>query len=132
MASNIQICGDIRHTWRLMRIAGLLTDEAVLRELGSRLARMRLERNLKQTELAAKAGVAKRTLERIEAGGSAQLVNLVRVCRALGMLENFEALIPPPQISPVELMKLHGRQRKRAATAKPPASEGKWKWGDER
>ena len=41
-----------------MKIENDLTDESVLSELGARLERVRLERNLTQRELAARAGVA--------------------------------------------------------------------------
>lgn len=104
----------------------------IVRELGERLERLRLERNLTQAALAEQAGVSKRTVERIEAGGPSQLVNLVRVCRALDLLDRFESLIPEPVMSPVAQLRLQGRQRKRA-TAKPPAAPPtKWEWGDKR
>lgn len=51
-----------------MRIGKDTTDEAVLRELGRRLAQVRLGKNLTQAQLAAKAGVSKRTVERLEVG----------------------------------------------------------------
>jgi len=43
------------------------TDDSVLAELGGRLARIRLDRNLTQAQLAEQAGVSKRTIERLEA-----------------------------------------------------------------
>ena len=42
--------------------------------------------------------LSKRTVERMEAGGPAQLVSLVRVCRALGQVEHFDPLVPEPVI----------------------------------
>jgi transcriptional regulator with XRE-family HTH domain len=51
-----------------MKITKQTTDDAVLAELGTRLARIRLERNLPQGQLAKQAGVSKRTVERLEAG----------------------------------------------------------------
>jgi transcriptional regulator with XRE-family HTH domain len=117
-----------------MKIADQVPDTAVLSELGARLARLRLERNLKQADLAAQAGVSKRTLERMEAGGATQLANLVRVCRALGLVERFELLVPEPLPSPLEQLKLRGRQRKRAATPRIATAVqepvGKWQWSD--
>ncbi|MEI6304277.1 MAG: helix-turn-helix transcriptional regulator [Betaproteobacteria bacterium] len=117
-----------------MKITDQIVDALILRELGGRLARARLARNLTQARLATQAGVAKRTLERIEAGGSTDVANLLRVCRALGLVERFEALIPEPLPSPVAQLKLRGKERKRATVAKkvsalnePPA---KWTWGD--
>ncbi len=51
-----------------MKITGLLTDEAVLAELGARIAGRRVELQLTQAAVAEQAGIAKRTLERMEAG----------------------------------------------------------------
>ena len=113
-----------------MKITNKVVDAVILREIGERLARVRLERNLKQADLARQAGVSKRTLERIEAGGATQLVNLVRVCRALDLVERFEALIPEPVISPVAQLKLQGKARKRAASVADTKPAGKWQWGD--
>jgi transcriptional regulator with XRE-family HTH domain len=109
------------------------TDDAVLAELGGRLARIRLERNLTQAQLAGEAGVSKRTVERLEAGAVAtQLSVFIRVCRVLGVLDRFETLIPEPVPSPVAQLKLHGRQRRRASTVKTKKSPAKkWQWGDE-
>ena len=115
-----------------MRIDHLLTDEALLAELGERLAQIRLNRNVTQADLAEEAGVSKRTVERVEAGASTQLSNLVRVIRALGLLENFELLVPAPTPSPLQQLKLQSRERVRAS-AKPETStdSGAWEWGDE-
>jgi transcriptional regulator with XRE-family HTH domain len=117
-----------------MRISPGLSDEAILRELGSRLAAARLARNLTQAALAEEAGVSKRTVERLESGEvAARLSGLVRVCRALGLADRLEGLVPSPTISPVEQLKLAGRRRKRASgrrRVKRPAKR-KWTWGDE-
>lgn len=113
-----------------MKVSNQMADDAILCELGARLGRIRLERNLTQAGLAIEAGVSKRTVERMEAGGATQLVNLVRVCRALGLVEGFEILIPEPAQSPVAQLKLRGKERKRASSVKPPEPQGKWRWGD--
>jgi putative transcriptional regulator len=116
-----------------MKITKQATDDAVLAELGARLARIRLERNLPQGKLAKHAGVSKRTVERLEAGTVAtQLSGFIRVCRALGVLERFETLVPEPVPSPIEQLKLRGRQRQRASNTKVVKSPSKkWQWYDE-
>ena len=110
------------------------TDAALLADLGRRIARQRLAREWTQADLAREAGVGKRTLERIEAGGSAQLVNLVRLFRALDLLPVLDQLLPDPGPRPMELLKLSGKTRQRAPGRRrkqPPAGEP-WSWGDER
>jgi transcriptional regulator with XRE-family HTH domain len=101
-----------------MQITPQLSDDAILRELGARLMRERIAQNLTQADLAEQAGVAKRTVERIEAGGATQVLNLVRICRALGLTENLGALVPEPMASPLALLKSKGRERQRASVAR--------------
>jgi transcriptional regulator with XRE-family HTH domain len=116
-----------------MRIEPTLTDEAVLHELGTRIVGARLAQNLTQAALAEKAGISKRTLERLESGEVAtQLSGFVRVCRALGLVNGFEALIPESAPSPIAQLKLQGRKRRRASGKKTPPIEQtkKWTWGE--
>jgi transcriptional regulator with XRE-family HTH domain len=118
-----------------MKISSELADEAVLAELGRRLARTRLERNLTQVELGEEAGVGLATVQRLEDGQAARLSSLIRVLRVLGLLDVLELLIPEPTPSPIERLKLQGKQRQRAAhprSENAPSSEPKpWSWGDE-
>lgn len=114
-----------------MKITAQLTDDGILRELGVRLAGVRLGLNLTQAALAERAGVAKRTVERLESGEVAtQLSGFLRVCRALGLVDHFNALIPEPTPSPIAQLKLQGKTRQRASGKKaPPNHSAKWTWG---
>ncbi|MBL4810070.1 MAG: helix-turn-helix transcriptional regulator [Phycisphaerales bacterium] len=113
--------------------ANQMTDSIVLAELGQRLAQYRLKQNLTQAELANEAGVSKRTLERLEAGGSTQLTNLIRILRVLGLLNNLDSFVPPPPSSPVELLRMQGKERKRASGRSAQSKQGEkdWTWGNE-
>jgi transcriptional regulator with XRE-family HTH domain len=117
-----------------MKITSQIPDKIVIEELGDRVARMRLSKNLTQAALAEQAGVSKRTLERLESGEVAvQLSGLVRVCRALGLAENWNALIPEVGPSPMAQLKRQGRRRQRASGSRveePPAT-GNWTWSEE-
>lgn len=92
-----------------------VTDAAILATLGERVGRLRIEAGLTQAELAERAGIGKRTLERLEAGRGTELVTLIRVLRILDSLEGFESLLPARPPSPIEQLKLHGKQRQRAS-----------------
>ncbi len=105
-------------------------NEAILSELGSRIAGARLNLNLTQIELAEQAGVSKRTVERAEAGGSTQLSSFIRLCRALGLVERFDSLLPVPVPSPLEQLKLQGKRRRRASHKVSEPLPGKWTWND--
>jgi len=117
-----------------MKIENELTDQAVLEELGRRLAQARLDRNQTQDDFAKAAGVSKRTIERMEAGRSVQMSNLVRAMRALHLAQNIGALLPAAdRPRPLEQLRHKGRERKRASVPKSatavPGKAG-WTWAD--
>ena len=115
-----------------MKISLEMNDGTILRELGERLAHARLERNLTQAALAEQAGVAKRTLERLESGEvAAQLSAFLRVCRELGLLDRLDALIPEAKPGPMELLQMKGKIRRRASSRKSQEAKRNrpWTWG---
>ena len=116
-----------------MKIDRLLTDETVIRELGARLARIRLDGDLTQAALADEAGVGLRTLQRLENGTAAPQLNMfLRILRALGLIENLEQLIPEPTPSPMQMLKMRGKIRRRASGKEPQVAESKgtWTWAE--
>jgi putative transcriptional regulator len=84
-----------------------------LNELGSRVQRERIAHSLKQKELAAKAAVSVDTLSALENGRPVTTQTLARVLKALGYGEALQNLLPPPVVSPIDLQKLEGKQRRR-------------------
>ena len=112
-----------------MRFHKKATDKAVLKEIGARLERLRLNRNVIRTDLGDHAGISRNTIERVESGESIQLINLIRLCRALGILGLFEAVFPAPAISPIDQLKLQGKSRRRASKKRPDSIDI-WTWGD--
>jgi putative transcriptional regulator len=86
-----------------VRIDQNLTDEAVLSELGRRLERTRLERSLTQRELAGEAGVERKAVQRIEGGETVKLTSLIRVLRALELLDALDRLVAEPIPAQIEL-----------------------------
>ncbi len=115
-----------------MRFHRISSDEGTLEELGRRLAHHRLNINWTQATLAKEAGVSQRTLHRLERGHSIQTSNLIRVLRALRLLENLEALVPAPAASPIQQLKLHGKKRQRASSSSDaPKPKKPWSWRDD-
>ena len=96
-----------------MKINEKQSDSVILAEIGQRVARRRIDRQLTQAELAREAGVGKRTVERFENGESSQLITLIRIFRVLDLLPNLDAMVPEPGISPLDLIALKGKARKR-------------------
>ena len=124
-----------------MKITALLTDDAVLEELGARIARRRIEQQMTQAAVAEQAGIAKRTLERLEAGQSSQLVTLVRVLRVLDAAAGLDSVIPETGPRPMDLLRHKGRVRQRAPgkrtgsandeTQAKDAEGTPWRWDDD-
>lgn len=115
-----------------MGLESQMSDKAVLAEIGHRLGRRRVELGLTQADLAREAGVSKRTVERIEAGESTQMANLIRILRVLELFTSFDAAIPESGPRPMDLLKLRGKERRRASSKKRKEPGGvEWSWGDE-
>lgn len=116
-----------------MDITDNLTDEAVLQELGARIAGRRIEYNLTQAMLAEQAGVSKRTVERLEAGASTQLTSFIRILRELGLLHTLEQLLPDKRPGPMALLRGKGKlpQRVRQPAPASQPEDVEWQWGDE-
>lgn len=114
-----------------MKITGLLTDDAVLAELGARIAGRRVELQLTQAAVAEQAGIAKRTLERMEAGQASQLGTLVRVLRVLDAASGLDSLIPESVPRPMDLLKQKCKVRQRASARRAVQASAKpWRWDD--
>lgn len=108
-----------------MKINALTPEGEILQELGQRLARIRKQQRLSQTELAEEAGVGVATLRRIEAGQDSQLASWLKLLKALGMTSAIDTLLPEEFSSP--MAEARGASRKRT---KSSASTG-IVWGDE-
>ncbi|QKW83479.1 helix-turn-helix domain-containing protein [Acinetobacter sp. FDAARGOS_724] len=82
--------------------------------IGLRLKRARLNRDMTQVEVADRAWVSKRTVLKAEKG-DVRLADLIAILRALEMLDEINSFLPEPPLSPIELLKLRGKIRKRAS-----------------
>jgi len=115
-----------------MNISKLMTDEAILAEIGNRFVRYRIDHQVTQADLAEQAGVSKRTVERVEAGASVQFSTVIRILRVLDVLPGLDRMIPEPSIRPMDLLKHKGKVRQRASSSQRSGKiSKKWSWGDE-
>lgn len=111
------------------------SDVAWQRDLGARLQAHRLNQNLSQAELAAATGLARKTITNLETGHGGTLLTLIAVLRGLGLLGQLAAFVPAPGPSPIQLVKLAGKQRRRATGRRKPADTLEeppakpWTWG---
>jgi len=115
-----------------MKISTLLADDAILAEIGKRFARRRLDLQFTQANVAEQAGVAKRTVERIEAGASAQMSSMIRILRVLELFPGLDRMIPEAGPRPMDLLKRKGKVRQRASSRRrSDRSEEPWSWDDD-
>ena len=92
-----------------------LSDKAILREIGRRLKRKRLDQNLTQQSLAEIAGLNRSTISEAENGVSVSMQTLIQILRALHVLDQIDAFLPDPGLSPLQLAKMKGKERQRAS-----------------
>lgn len=97
-----------------MSIYGM-SDRAILREMGRRLNRKRLDKNVSQQELAEMAGLNRTTVSEIEQGKPFAMLTFIQILRALDALDELDSLLPDPGISPLQLAKMKGKVRRRAS-----------------
>ncbi|MGE4489916.1 MAG: helix-turn-helix domain-containing protein [Kiritimatiellales bacterium] len=109
------------------------SNEAIRQELGKRLQSERLNLNITQAALAEKAGISRRTLVGAERGEPFTVDTLLSILRALGRLSQIDLFLPEPEISPVQLSKLKGKQRRRAGGkfTYPKPRSTPWIWNEE-
>ncbi len=89
---------------------GLAATNEIAQEFGKRLRAHRLAQNVKQTELAARAGISLRTLVDFEHYGRGSLNVFLRVASALGLIESMSGLF---ELKPKSIRDMEKRSEKR-------------------
>jgi transcriptional regulator with XRE-family HTH domain len=72
--------------------------------LGERVRALRLAENLDQATVAARAGIALRTVKNLENGRGSSISTLVAVVRALGREDWIDLLAPEVAVSPLRML----------------------------
>ncbi|MBL4854396.1 MAG: helix-turn-helix transcriptional regulator [Robiginitomaculum sp.] len=110
-----------------MKIENLTPNNAILQELGTRLARIRKQQGYSQLRLANEAGIGVATLRRIEAGHDSQMETWLKLMKSLQMITAIDDLLPKNYSSPMAEALSNRRTRKKKNDA-PSGSI----WGDEK
>jgi putative transcriptional regulator len=90
------------------------TPTALCEQLGERIKRARLNQNLTQKDVAEHAGLSVKAVQSVESG-TATLLSTVAVLQALDLADQLQLLLPEPELSPRQLIKLKGKERRRAS-----------------
>ena len=112
-------------------IGALETALKLQAELGRRLAKLRLARNVTQRMLAHEAGIGLRTLRRLEAVQPTSLDTFLRVVIALDLGEGLLTAVPSYDIRPIQRVENRGRERRRARPKARSPRNDPWTWGKE-
>ena len=107
-----------------------MTDQAVAAEIGQRIEQMRLERNLTQQQLADAVGLSRVSYAKL-VSGQGKFINVIAVLRALDQLALVERLVPEIVPSPLQQLKMKGRQRQRATGSRGASKTDSDSGGDE-
>ncbi len=110
-----------------MSIYGM-SDRAILREIGHRLKRKRLEKNISQQRLAELSGLNRTTIGEAERGNPFSVLTLIQILRAINALEELDTFLPDPGISPLQLAKMKGKERRRASPQTTASNKEDFDW----
>lgn len=80
----------------------LHAPDEIVHLLAVRVRSERLRREWKQETLAERSGVSLPTIRRYERTGRTSVENLLKLCHALGRLDDFADLLKPPPASSIE------------------------------
>lgn len=92
-----------------------LSDQELLKEIGERFKRERLDRNMTVDEVSQRSGVSERTVRNVEDGSPFSMATLLALLRTYGLIGRIEALLPEQGPSPIQLADRQGEPRQRAS-----------------
>lgn len=105
-----------------------MSDPAIIKELGQQLKKLRLQKNITQEEMAQKTGLNRITISETENGRPPSLLTFIQLLRGLEKLELLNEFMSEPTISPIQLVRLQAKTRKRASAINPTPPKKKSEW----
>jgi transcriptional regulator with XRE-family HTH domain len=91
-----------------------MTNEALIKTIGSFIKQHRLQQNKTQEEVATAAGMSRSTLSLLERGETVTINTLIQALRVLDLLYIMDTFQISETISPLAYAKLKKEQRERA------------------
>lgn len=91
-----------------------MTDAAIAEEVGKRIKSLRLRKNRTQRQISEDTGLSMKAVQNAEKGES-KLLTYVKIMRALNALDGLDNFLPEITLSPMQLVKTKGKERKRAS-----------------
>ena len=113
-----------------MKITGNENEQAILKELGTRIKQYRISLNITQADFADKCGISASTVVRIENGTDSKFSNYIKILSGLRLTQNMDILIPEIQPDFKALYEQKKpRQRAKSSRANPKSN---WVWGEDK
>jgi len=105
----------------------LASSETIEDTLSQQIEAIRLKHNITQQVLADMSGVSRSTITRLAQDGKGiSFDSLIRIMQALNLESHLKAMLPDPNISPLDILKSKGKSRQRARLKKREAKN--WTW----
>ena len=105
-------------------------NDAIMRQIGSKLKELRIEKNMKQAELADASGVSVFTISSVENGKTTSLLTIVQLLRALEHLDYLDSFFQEETVSPIAYAKLlkNNKKKIRVKSSNTEINKGDSEW----
>lgn len=100
-----------------------MSDDAIMKHIGSFVRHHRVEQHRTQDDLASAAGISRSTLSLLERGETVTLATLIQVLRVLDQLHTMDAFQVREYVSPLALARQQKAKRKRVRGTSGRASQ---------
>lgn len=106
-----------------------MSNHSVAKEIGRRIDQLRLERDITQQQIADELGITVKTY-RNAIGGKGKFETIIGILRIMDSLELVDAFVPEVSFSPMSLLKMQGKQRRRASNTSKVSNSATTPEGD--
>jgi len=100
-----------------------MSDKVIGETLGERFRAWRLRLNMTQQQLADATALSLNVIKSLESG-KGKLASMIAVLREFRLLEDLDAFIREPGVSPLQLVKRQGKVRQRATGSRGKGAAG--------
>ena len=113
-----------------MKITENENEQAILKELGTRIKQCRISLNITQAELADKCGISSSTVVRIENGEDSKFSNYIKILTGLRLTQNIDILVP--EVQPDFKALFEQKNPRKRVKSSGSASKSSWVWGEDK
>mgnify|MGYP002623184217 FL=1 len=97
----------------------LLTDGAIMQQIGSKVKDLRIAKGMKQVDLAKASGVSVFTISAVENGKATSMLTMIQLLRALEKLDYLDSFFQEAIVSPMAYAKLMEGNKRRERVNSP-------------